>query len=1479
MKGDFSRFTFEPRNHYNRLQLQQGRVLVDADWNEQSDIQLHDRQVARGAIIGAAGGPMEAPAFLITTQPSTEAPLRVGVHIRIGAWALIDDALEADLIQGPGYYWLQGRTLTQEEDCLFQEQPYYTPTEEELTALGAEEEGYYLAWVKAFDRHLTALDRPEIREKALGGPDHGTRVQSVWQVRLEPLAFEPEGEEQPTCLDISDWAPAAPTGRMQAQTEEEVASASPCVVPTAAGYRSLENRLYRVEIRGGGDHTTASFVWSQENGVIRVAAVEGSYKSSGGVTSIEVAELGRDELDAIAPQQWVEITDERRALSGEAGYLCHVEAVTGTRLTLSASSALTQPQFDALEAPTVRRWEKVEKGRHPTGATYLEDGEFQVGDALTDGADGGWFALNDGVEVRFEEGTYRTGDYWLIPARTNTNEVEFGETGELPHGVATAAAPLAILHRSAAAEWSVVRDCRSLFPPLTRMAQLHYVGGDGQEAMPGEPLPAPLEVAVHNGAAPVHGVRVRFTVLPPEGGGAYDPATMGYLVDPDDASQRASIEVLTDAGGGAGVRWVLGTGARSQHVTADVLPQGPDDPEGVVRFHANQSIAAQVHLDLSDCALNEAEPPLETVQAFLKQAGIIDPADPAHQNVQHVLHQLLCRLNAAHVPYVFPDVLGETPPAGVAEVKAALDALYRLVLEDSDCCCLTDVLERLADTIAASDDRCLALKTAPIDGDCSPLGTVLGLAVNLARVLYLAALAFLDLQDAAGKDTDKGYEALELGDRDGVNLDALVHGEGSGWLMSRIEERVASVTSMGDRLLDFLLVGVEALIKDLSAELDRDLRGALVAFSERYSGEEAWSGPAARWFLLSELWEPLFGSRRLDDRALLRIHELLKRLVTHIWGSLVQVFLCEEPSPDRLPRPKWLIADPAELGGAEPPALLLGDLEAALERAFSMHGLARRLPPEDYGEVLDVHMVAPSDGLYEAGATWVVATARADDGREMPRLSRWRHLRGAEGEEPGGLVWSAPLEALDERGKVFARAVLPKPDLSIALNLDGLSLSLLGSGARRRSLHLLLHQSSADGGDGGDGDAVFENLLEFSGAVFSMPARFTDIGDVSLEYAAAATNGAVSYRRAGSQLILWELSSKNLHTLDDHHTVDTWAEWKALGIPHVNQTFMVPGYTVLIEGGPDEPPATVCWPEWDGDSEWNARVWAPSLPREFEISNEAMRQVGLPPEAPRLLQAFSLRLEGGGEGGDDGGATPLLAVVLERVELTPKRVRRLRHVLLLLGDAGAPDSRWWERDGLKPSAAWDLPAGVEVVGGAHDRVAIQDTGRSRWAMLSVRMLLAGEYTAEAPLQWRAGDELLTSAALDPEKLDREARWSDGALRSVEGGQDGPWVQALGPLNKRLGLFRGYRGQDTPLERQMMLGATSEDSGSSLIAIRGDGEDGEQELLQVDASLVQRHDYLRQAAVPDSDRQRLMTVCLRGGVDSDPVIEFHVSPRK
>ncbi len=69
MKSDISRQTFDPRKHYNRVIMQQGRVQLDADWNEQQDILLHRIETHTRDMIGQSGVPQEGGGFDIRFLP------------------------------------------------------------------------------------------------------------------------------------------------------------------------------------------------------------------------------------------------------------------------------------------------------------------------------------------------------------------------------------------------------------------------------------------------------------------------------------------------------------------------------------------------------------------------------------------------------------------------------------------------------------------------------------------------------------------------------------------------------------------------------------------------------------------------------------------------------------------------------------------------------------------------------------------------------------------------------------------------------------------------------------------------------------------------------------------------------------------------------------------------------------------------------------------------------------------------------------------------------------------------------------------------------------------------------------------------------------------------------------------------------------------------------------------------------------------
>ena len=243
------------------------------------------------------------------------------------------------------------------------------------------------------------------------------------------------------------------SGTLAAGTADPVDETDPCITPPAAGFRGPENQLYRVEIVKRGPPGDATFVWSRENG-----SVLSGWDQQG--NRLTLADPGRDRKLGFEPGHWVELTDDVHELTGEPGAFARVTRVEAGVLTVDADTA-TGPLDPAAfpSNPKLRRWDS-------NGPQAVE--VPTVGD--------GWIPLEDGLRVRFSTGAmYRTGDYWLIPARV-LGGVEWPVVGGVPvqrqpHGVAHHFAPLALFvgggGAGAAAGLTLV-ECRYQFPAAAK---------------------------------------------------------------------------------------------------------------------------------------------------------------------------------------------------------------------------------------------------------------------------------------------------------------------------------------------------------------------------------------------------------------------------------------------------------------------------------------------------------------------------------------------------------------------------------------------------------------------------------------------------------------------------------------------------------------------------------------------------------------------------------------------------------------------------------------------------------------------------------------------------------------------------------------------------------------------------------------------------------------------------------------------------
>ncbi len=458
MSADVSRERFDPRRDHAGVVLQQGRLLLDADWNELVDI--IDRRLRAAVADLDSNGPAAGIAGVAVVPRTTPDAFKVtlsGGALAIGRGRMYVDGILAEnhgldpAALEPMLAESQGSKDTPWANQLYWPTPAPLPTT-----------GTFLAYLDVWHREVTHIEAPDLVEQAVG-VDTTARTQVAWQVRLHPL----DGAAV-TCgtpdAGIPGWASIiAPSGaRLTVDTIAVSDEDDPCELPPTGGYRGLENQAYRVEVHDGGKPGTATFKWSRDNGSVVTPVVE---VLAGGL-AIRPASFGRDHVLGFRDQDWVEITDDHRELNRQPGEIRRIE-VHEEDGTLTFTPALPADlQLNATQAAArhlrARRWDQKGQVKSGAGANLDNlDAPTSTGVVRVPASAGTTVVLEHGIVVSFSStgADFRTGDHWVFAARAADTSVE----------KLAAAPPLGVHHHYA--RLAVLSfpdgetDCRTAWPP------------------------------------------------------------------------------------------------------------------------------------------------------------------------------------------------------------------------------------------------------------------------------------------------------------------------------------------------------------------------------------------------------------------------------------------------------------------------------------------------------------------------------------------------------------------------------------------------------------------------------------------------------------------------------------------------------------------------------------------------------------------------------------------------------------------------------------------------------------------------------------------------------------------------------------------------------------------------------------------------------------------------------------------------------
>ena len=450
MRGDFSAWNKDRARNFRGTLHQQGRVLLDRDWNAQTEILNEWQETAGRDAFGA--GVAAVPAEVPQSFRIVEAKIDAGT-VRLSA--------------GKGRVWADGLLVEAARDISNRVATYLNlPSGTVPVPADTPRDTVILeTWLE----ELSPFQNPGLLiEPALGGVDTTERVQTAYRFRLFRMG---EGE---TCGSIipglkDDFSAK---GKLRVRLNPNAMSDGDCPVVESGGYTGFEHRLYRIEIAETAK-TGSWFKWSQFNGGLvgtsDFDAVSRKVSLHGNKNAIVHSGLGEFYLEALE-------------LDEKFGYW---RVIYGAKATLGPDHTLSLPPsgdpgefLGALPPAPVsgKRFFRLWNGIEPIGSFVAA--ERDLPDLV-------------GIKLQFDTGAaekYTPADFWTFEVRAGgvgNPMLLVGDpassAGAPPQGIFYHRVPLAeITWVGTVVSGGDIEDCRRVFQPLTKIKTCcTYRVGDG----------------------------------------------------------------------------------------------------------------------------------------------------------------------------------------------------------------------------------------------------------------------------------------------------------------------------------------------------------------------------------------------------------------------------------------------------------------------------------------------------------------------------------------------------------------------------------------------------------------------------------------------------------------------------------------------------------------------------------------------------------------------------------------------------------------------------------------------------------------------------------------------------------------------------------------------------------------------------------------------------------------------------------------
>lgn len=463
MGSDRARVTYDPKQQYRSVVMQQGRVTLEADWNEAA--QITNEEIRREAldIVGPCGTPDDG--YKVIVPPTLASPPGPPFDFDIGAGTMYVGGIRAHLLHDVSY-----SNQPDWRDYGPEDPDWVDPSGFFGSPSGFPINEFVYLYLR--EQEVSAVEDRDLKDIALGGPDTAQRTrilqrfvrlasqgtdcvsglaaaQAKWQT--EGLWFDPD------TMRLHCWS------RLQVGFSNQNQTPNPCQPQAQGGYLNPDNQLIRVQISGVDPQSgNPRFLWGFD----------------------DASFLYRVNVDPNNPQSLVFQSDpvdaNHQPVSGQAVEVLRtaadlpnggdVAATSGFVFTLQQnynpdSHSVTIPtgvslpvDYTSIQSPPnhlfLRVWEQ-ELTYTPGGSTLTSPAQGPTAIVIT-------------LETPGNQ-PFHVGDYWMFAVRPATPQTTYPEryqnAPQPPDGPRLWACPMGVI------AWSeetgkLASDCRNTFDNL-----------------------------------------------------------------------------------------------------------------------------------------------------------------------------------------------------------------------------------------------------------------------------------------------------------------------------------------------------------------------------------------------------------------------------------------------------------------------------------------------------------------------------------------------------------------------------------------------------------------------------------------------------------------------------------------------------------------------------------------------------------------------------------------------------------------------------------------------------------------------------------------------------------------------------------------------------------------------------------------------------------------------------------------------------